>query len=346
MPAWAGKWKGGRYYLDEISRPVYFIERRQRTVKLPTHDLQTAIGMLGQFLDDPESIQPKAKTPRAGPVYITAELLAAYLASISGTVKDHRKARAKYLAAWSAVKPAIDLRTVEPDALRKALDGFTGGWDGRTEALNAFASWLVAGRRLDAWHPLVNHRGTDPKKARAAREAYSLEQLRECYARLPATAVRDVFLLRAATGMHHTEIAQLKGARLYTGPLPDDGVGVRTLAGEHVIAGVLQVRHKNGQRHRVSVDAACLAAALRLREGVPRRGSTWKAFDPLVPSNLRHTFSTLAAECGELIEFNAGGGVPRARVAQAMGHRAGSTMLVDRYEHVQIPPMLRLPLGF
>jgi hypothetical protein len=88
-----------------------------------------------------------------------------------------------------------------------------------------------------------------------------------------------------------------------------------------------------------------LAAALRLREGVPSRITVWESIKPLVPSNLRHTFVTLAGEVGTEVTFTPGG-VDRARVARAVGHRAGSTMTADRYEKIQIPPMIVLPLGF
>jgi hypothetical protein len=88
---------------------------------------------------------------------------------------------------------------------------------------------------------------------RAARQAYSLEQLRECFARLTSEPVRDLFRLRAATGMHHTEIEQLAGAGVTKAPLPDRGVAIRELDGKHEIAGVLQVMHKSRHRHRQPV---------------------------------------------------------------------------------------------
>lgn len=367
MPAWAGKWQGGRFYLDELGRKVFFIERRvngrMRSIRVPkVHDETLANGALAQFLDDPTCFD-RAVRQATGPVFLTTERINAYLASIADAVEDHRSARLKYLHAWAALK--LDLRSVDRDTLRAKLDDFEGGHRGRTEALNAFARWLVKEGTLETWRPLVNTHGTDPAKARAKREAYSLEQLRECWARLSAPvsagweappdvikqlqaqrqAVRDVFLLRAATGMHMTEIDQLAGARKVTGPLPDQGAYVRVLPKGGPIAGVLQVMHKSRHRHRQSVDAACLEAALRLRAGVPNRSSVWKAMAPLTPSNLRHTFVTLAGECGELVE-HATGGIDRARIAQAVGHRAGSTMTADRYEKLQVPAMIRLPLGF
>ena len=135
-------------------------------------------------------------------------------------------------------------------------------------------------------------RTVSPEALRGApREAYSLEQLRACYARLKSPAVRDVFLLRAATGLHHTEVQQPVECALYSGPLPDSGVGLRKLGGVHEIRGVLRVvhrkKHKKARRHRVSLDATCLAAAERLRNGVPIRTVMWEHLAPLAPPMIR-----------------------------------------------------------
>lgn len=346
MPAWAGKWQGGRFYVDELNRKVFFIERRKRVIKLETHDEALAVGELARFLADPTGYRvPEPARPRdpgqGDPVRITRERLARYLESIRDTVIDHRKARRSYLHAWAEL--GVDLRTADRAALRAMLARFDGGHRGRVEAINAFARWLVREGELETWRPLVNTR--PPKATRAEREAYDLETLAETYARLEPGPVRDLFRVRAATGMHHTEIAQLQGARLVTGPLPSKGPAVRQLPAGHEIAGVLQVRHKSGHVHRQSVDRPTLEAALRLREGVPHRIVAWEALAPLTPSNLRHTFVTLAGEVGRLVSYQ-GGGVDRGRVAQVVGHRAGSTMTADRYERIQVPPMIALPLGF
>lgn len=341
VPAWAGKWKGGRLYLDEEGRPVFFIERRGRSIKLATHDEGLALGELSRFLADPDAYVRVEDTPQAvGPVQITTERIRLYLSAIRDTVADHRAARAKYLADWS--KLGLDLRTVDRRALRVALADFEGGHRGRAEALNAFARFLVKEGDLATWNPLVNTH--EPKATRAEREAYSLEQIEETYTRITSQRIKDLFALRALTGMHHTELEQLTGARITAGPLPDKGVAIRKLPAGHEIAGVLQVLHKSGKRHRQSVDAFGLAAALRLRDSrVPSRVVVWEAVQPLVPSNLRHTFVTLAGEVGKLITYKAPG-VDRARIAQVVGHRAGSTMTADRYDKLQVPPMIQLPL--
>jgi integrase len=348
MPAWQGKWKGGRYYTDELGRPVYFIERKGRSLRLKTHDEQTAISELGRYLDDPEAYvrkpPPEASTE---PVHITKERVQLYLDHISGGVKDHRDAKKKQIHEWADLK--LDLRSVDRNALRLALASFKGGHRGRTETLNAFCRFLVREGDLPSWNPLVNTK--KPKASRAERVAYSIEQLKEAFANLTVREQRDAFRLRVSTGMHHTEIQQLEGARLCTGPLPDKGAWIRTLPEGHEIAGVLQVLHKKKdkkeRRHRVSLTADCLAAALRLQaRGVPTRSAMWKNLEPhVVPSNLRHSYVTLSEDCGRLVEYAEGGGVERSRIAQIVGHRAGSTMTADRYDKQQVPPMIVLPLG-
>jgi hypothetical protein len=353
MPQWAGKWKGGRFYIDDSGHRVFFIERRKRVVKLDTHDEQLAIAELTRFLIDPVGYEKPAAVVKRNddPVYITKERIALYLESIAGTVSDHRKARASYLADWS--KKGLDLRTVDARTLRAALGSFDGGYKGRAEALNAFARFLVRELRdLDVWRPLVNHRGPDPENARAERVAYSIDELVAAYKALTDQALKDLFHVRAATGMHHTEIAQIAGARVTSAPLPDKGVAIRTLGDEHEIRGVLQVvhrkKHRKERRHRQSVNAKTLDAVLRLQAGgVPDRMVAWKALEPIgiVPSNLRHTFVTLAGEVGELVTYTCAG-VARSRIAQAIGHRQGSAMTEDRYDKLQVPPMVKIPLPF
>lgn len=345
---WAGKWKGGRYYLRD-GKKVFVIDRRVGGVKcsltLETHDEDFAVGELARFELDPVTYKLRHDHPetveKVGPVWITDDRIKLYLRSIANTVEDHRAARKAYINAWG--KLGLNLLSVSMKQLRTALSGFDGGHRGRVEALNAFCRFLVREGDLPSWRPLRNTEKPD-ESLRAPREAYSLEQLQACFKTLKGP-VADLFRLRAATGMHHTEIQQLEGAPTTTAPLPDKGVAIRTLDGTHEIAGVLQVMHKSRRRHRQPVDAMTLAAALRLREGVPSRITVWECIKPLVPSNLRHTFATLAGEIGRLVSYTEGG-VDRARVAQALGHRAGSTMTADRYEKIQVPPMIYIPLGF
>lgn len=261
--------------------------------------------------------------------------------SIHKACQDHRAARRSYLHAWA--EKGLDLRTTDRRAWRSALADFPGGHRGRVEAINAFARFLVREGDLPTWNPLVNTREPDPENARAERMAYSLEELQETYERLTEQPMRDLFHVRVATGMHHTEIEQLAGCKIVSAPLPDRGVAIRKLDNSHEIQGVIQIRQKTKPRHRVSVDGRTLRAALRLRDGVPHRIAAWKAFDPLVPSNLRHTYTTLCGEVGVKVS-RTGRGVSLDDIAQVLGHRVGSKMTGARYDKLQIPGMIRLPL--
>jgi integrase len=350
MPAWAGKWEGGRFYLDDVGRQVYFIERQRGGVgyslKLPTHDEEKAKGLLALFDDDPVKFvkQRREKVEdRPEAVFITVDRINLYMQSIRGCVPDHKAARKKYISDWA--EKGIDLLAVDKRRLREILASWDGGHRGRCEALNAFANFLVEEGDLPSWKRFVNT--IDAKATRAPRVVYSIDQVNKTLKALGPGPIRDVIYLRAATGMHQTEIDQIQKAAIYTGPLPDSGTGIRVLEDKppHEIRGVLQVKHKNGQRHRVSLNAAALEAVLRLRKGVPSRVTEWKEAKPfgIVPSNLRHTFATLMGEIGQEVHYEKGG-VQRSVVARFMGHRAGSTMLADRYENMQIPPMAKLPL--
>lgn len=350
MSKWEGKWLGGRYYLNRHGDKVFVIEHRvhphRYVVKLSNvHDEKMAGAEYTRFLLDPVAYTRPPVSPPSPPdaVLITTERIKRYIESIRKTVIDHQKARRSYLVDWSA--KGLDLRTLGRKAFRVALASFGGGYDGRTEALNAFARFLVKEEELENWRTQENQLPSDPKAARAERVAYSLDELRSVHDQLLDQAMKDVLVVRVATGLHHTEIQQLEGCKVYSGPLPEKGAGIRKLGGAHEIQGVLQVIQKSRHRHRVSVTGATLRAALRLRERVPKRVAVWKKLEAIgvVPSNLRITFDTLASEIGVEVSYK-GAGVPRPLVAQVMGHRAGSTMGPDRYEKVQVPRMIRLPL--
>lgn len=358
MPAWAGKWKGGRFYLTE-GKPVFFIERRGRSVRLKTHDHDLAVGELARFLEDPEAFcRPPPKPEDTGAVFVTKERLMLYMDSIHERCEDYRKAKRRDLFDWAAYRDeegqAIDLRTADKRALRVALGSFagdgkdkrrTGGFKRRAESLNCFANFLVREGDLKVWSPLGITPKQKPAQTRAEREAYEPEQVRAVYRQIADQSIRDVIHLRTVVGMHDTEIQQIVGARLFKGPMPDRGVGIRTeLDKPHEIKGVLQIRQKTKPRHRISVDTPALAAALRLRAGVPSRYDTYNALVPLgiVPSNLRHTFATLRGK-GKIVHYDEGG-VSLDEVAEIMGHRIGSKMTGSRYDKLQVPPMMKVPL--
>lgn len=363
MPAsWAGTWLGGRYYLNAQGQKVFRIERRGRSVKLKTHDQKLAEGLLAVFLQDPEAFcRPPPPPVETEAVYFTQERLTLYMDSIHETVIDHRRSRRSDLFAWAEYRDEgnrpLDLRTADKRTLRVALSSFapdgkdkrrTGGFRRRAEALNAFANFLVSEGDLRNWSALAITPKQKPKETRAPREAYEPPFILKVWKAITDQTIRDVIRLRTVTGMHDTEIQQLEGCKLYTGPLPDRGVGIRTkLDAKHeVIEGVIQIRQKTKPRHRYSVDGEALKAALRLREGIPSRYDTYNALAELgmIPSNLRHTFTTLRGR-GKIIHYEEGG-VSLDEVAEILGHRIGSAMTGSRYDKLQIPPMMKLPISW
>ena len=370
MPTWAGKWEGGRYYLDDHGNKVFFIEKRYNglrySIRLRPHitEEKLALGELVNFLKDPVEYSKAPATPEGPipPVHITLELLTLYMASIQDCAKDYRSAKRSDLTAWAAYRDPlgnpIDLRTADKRALRLALASFapegtqdkrrTGGYKRRCESLNCFANWLVqeGDTPLKDWNPLRPSDKQKPAKRRAERVAYTVEEVEERWRSLTSTAVKDVLMIRACTGMHHTEIEQMAGCKLYTGSLPDSGAGIRKLKDDHEIKGVLQFRQKTKPRHRVSVNQTVLDAALRLQAGgVPNRKEMWEALDPLIPSNLRHTWVTLCGEVGEEVSY-INKGIPLDRIQAIGGHRIGSAITELSYDKLQVPPMSKLPFNW
>ena len=160
-----------------------------------------------------------------------------------------------------------------------------------------------------------------------------------------AQSVRDVFLLRALTGLHHSEVGRIaSGAKVRR---VDGGT-----AGE--IRGVVEVRHKSGHLHRVSLGAQALAAVERLQAvGVaPDRKTVAVAMNEAAdraglphmrPTELRHSFATLSEQGGRVVYPSGSGGVARGLIANALGHSSPRTT-VRFYLDVQVPPMIVPPL--
>jgi integrase len=375
MPAWAGKWRGGRYYLDDSGKRVFFIESNRkgvpRAIQLETHDEELAKAQLAQFRSNPATFLRLLKPPEPElppeAVTITPERVNLYLASISNRARDYYNAKRADLYGWATWRDSegrpLDLRTVDKKTLRVILDTFkgdgkdrrrTGGFKRRAESLNCFANFLVReGDGLKEWSPLTVMPNQRPAQTRAEQVAYSPEEIRAAWLKLEDQALKDVLHLRVATGMHYTEIQQLVGARLLTGPLPDKHpvIGSGFIRAEldnkaHEIRGVVQIRQKTKPRHRVSVNALTLEAALRLRAGAPSRFDVYNAFVAIgmVPSNLRHTYTTLRGK-GRIIHYDEGG-VSLDEVAELLGHRVGSKMTGSRYDKLQVPPMMKLPLDW
>ena len=156
--------------------------------------------------------------------------------------------------------------------------------------------------------------------------------------------VRDVLVLRAKFGMHHSEICRLSSGKGIIKPTPGQGE----------IAGTIRFTHKSTREHLLSVDAQGLAAAKRLADhGAPISDSFLRTTllhasrraglaQPLAPNELRHSFVTWATEQGREVRPKQGG-VPVETVARVVGH-SGTRTTTNFYLGVQVPVMIAIPL--
>jgi integrase len=152
--------------------------------------------------------------------------------------------------------------------------------------------------------------------------------------------MRDTFYVRAATGLHGTEVARLAS-----------GAGtVRIVNDPSGIYAVVAVRHKNGHEHLVSVDRRTYDALARLvaRGGAGGSSSVWAALRKasgetrVHAGRLRHTWATLALVAGRQVFPAAAGGLPRQVVADALGHSLATNR--RHYDGVAVPAMVVVPL--
>lgn len=355
---WTGSWKGGRYYLDAEGRPVFVIERRHRgerhVVRLATHDPELAVGELARYLQDPATYHRAARTSVADPATITAESIKDYLRSHErqkGWSATHYASNERYLTAWGNALKGRDLRDVRGRDLLRILGEWTTARPLRIAAIKHYYGWLIRTQVLDAAQnasaALVSEKGAAKKRA-GRRVGYPAAEIEAAYAHTPWQAARDVFVLQAKCGMHHTEVVRL-AAR---------GRIREVDAGE--IAAVVEYQHKSGQ-HRQSVDAQVLAALRRLqtrkrqgRVGAPAKDTCLAAAKlaaaargPKAPivyhEELRHSFVTLARERGRMVYPPGEQGLPWTEVAKAVGHRSG-LMIATHYDDSAVPPMVVVPL--
>jgi integrase len=173
---------------------------------------------------------------------------------------------------------------------------------------------------------------------------YWKKRLQEPVRMSPAQAVRDVLVLRALCGVHHTEVERI-------------AVGthkVRKVEGQGEIVGTVAFIHekKDGLEHPISLCAKAYAAAKRLQElgKAPDDATVARLMDEAAelagvprmdPSDLRHCFITWARTYGrEVRPKNAG--VSRETIARIVGHTSVSTTL--NYDGTEVPEMIALPL--
>src|SRR5260370_17771814 len=114
----------------------------------------------------------------------------------------------------------------------------------------------MVGRELLRFDESPTRRLKIPKSkvAKAGKHmGYSTAQVERFYSAIRSQDIRDVILLRAKYGMHHTEIERLV----------QDGT-VREIHDPFGIAAVISFPHKSGDEHNLSVHPLPLSALLKL----------------------------------------------------------------------------------
>lgn len=374
------KWPGGFVRLGRDGQEVFVIERglngRPWKFTLDVRTEKQALAELALFERDPNAYQTRAQHRQehgGGGFRLDGDTLAAFRTTCQAAVERGQLTASHvnhtlrpYLLAWAKALKGQELRAVSLADLRRHLDDWPTATHKRIVALKALTAWArKTGKLARKDDPTLDLEVPPATPRPVADRGFTAEQLAAFYAALrdyefapgwgddappeaPRTRVslqpvRDVFVLRALTGMHHTEIERL--AR---------GEGrIRALEGEGEIAGTLIFPHKRGGEHVVSVGAQALAAARRLQAAgeAPNRVATSRAVARVVESHpelegfamerLRHTFVTLGA--GGRVVTARGGGVPVELLGQVAGHTSTSTTR-RHYLGAHIPPLVVLPL--
>jgi integrase len=353
MARWIGKWRAGRIYEDGDGRRRHVLERkiqgRRYTIVLPAEADPEAEFAL--FRRDPAGYATRARAPEpssapAGAIVLTlgeVERFESYLRSEKHRVEAYVVGVAGYLSEWAAALAGADLRAVAVDDLSRHLDRWRTARNYRINALRTFCAYLVRRQRLK---PHENAAAlleiTKPPPARLLqRQGYTIEQVERFYAALESQRIRDYYLISAQYGLHGTEIERIARGEVEITPVGKQG-----------IAAVLRFIHKGRHDHRLSVDAAALAAVRRFVQAgkapSTKTVSYWaqraarEVGFVVHHGQLRHSVATWAQSSGRLVRLEAGG-VSLQETAELLGHRS-VMMIKDHYDNTEIPPMLVLPI--
>lgn len=362
-------------------REVFVIERRlgngvRKKIALDVRTENEALTQLALFESAPAEFRTRKQRAAdtvgsASGTCLDDVVLKLFLADADARVTKGELSRQyvdtldSYLTAWARVLGGRELRKVSLSELHTQLRQWKNQHK-RIVAIKAFTGWAREQGKLDRKDdPTLDLKVPQSNAKPIAERAYTADLIAAFYAALrnytfsgghtdgqgawkdlktvDLQPLRDVFVLRAKTGMHGTEIGRLasgKGA-------------IRVLKGEGEIAATLLFPHKRGGEHVVSIDAQTLAAALRLRQlgKAPSEMSTSRnvrrvaELDPRFAGfeleNLRHSFVTLGV--GGRVVLPKGGGVPIEMLSQIAGHTS-TTTTKRHYLGAHIPPMVALPL--
>ena len=358
MANWIGRWAGGPIAQRKDGRKVFYIERmvdhRRFLIALRVVD-EAAEGELALFNRDPRAYVKRRNNDRerSGAV-LTVDTVGDFLDHLKekGRSLKYRNGVHYYLGEWMDWFAGRPVPEVTAAQLAKALAKWGNARRNRTIVLKSFATWLRTEQHLLS-------RGEDPTLDILVPQAvpektirdkgHSLNHVEIIYRFVEEQDVRDVICLRAHTGMHESEASRIATRNARFEPVENGGE----------IAGVLVFPHKSGNHHRQSVSAQPFAAALRLAatgrpiENKRQQREIARAcehlreilghdFSCIMPGEFRHSFTTWAGTFGREIKLH-DSGVPRARVAEAIGHESSRT--TNRfYDGTRVPAMIAVPL--
>lgn len=269
------------------------------------------------------------------------------------TCKDN----VRYLRNWLRVLAGQDLRAITLPQYKAHLKKLKPKRQ-HISALRALTHWLRREGRLSSAQDAS--RDLEVPQAGARREelgtaAVAMDYFEKLYAgirsreiqkrrwgdRTDAQSVRDVLVLRALCGMHHTEVDRLaRGVR-----------EIHQVTGQGEIAGVAVFLHKKKLPHPQALNAQALAAAERLRKRgrAPTDGQVRRVLNEtadalglprMLPTQLRHCFITWSLQHGREVQPQSAG-VPLGLVRRVVGHTSEDTTII--YDG-SVPPMIALPL--
>lgn len=364
MSKWAGKWDGGRFYLDG-KRAVYVLEKMHRgqryVIALDARNEEEADEQLRAFKADPVAFKAKlwAAPSHGAGLYITAETIQEVLEhqKREGQAKDHRYATGLYLAKWAKVFAGREVSTITVPECETQLVAWKTARKLRITALKTFCTYYAAPARgkLD---PTKNPAAQlKIKKQKAAKHTsarhYEIYEIERAYAASDSQVQRDILRMEMVTGCHTTEIERFAaGAGSLREVDPETGCGE--------IAGVIWFHHKNGELHPNAVDSQTFKAAQRIRERgrIPNKfkrnefchrvakklsRELGKEIKPVLYGALRHSFITASRSKGGRIVKPLNFGVSLEDIMDAVGHR--STRTTSIYDGTEIPQMIVVPMS-
>lgn len=363
MAEWCGKWPGGRLFKQKNGGIGWFLDRsfngKRYGMKLNVSSEDEAMAEWALWKRDPLAYTERREERlriEEDRVLLTPETIDLFRNHLYSLDRERKHVEncCYYLVWWEERLRGKDLRKVTLRDLKLVLATAQTARKNRIAAYKVLASFL---REELAVLPRGDDASLDLKipAARAEKDVrekgHTAEEIQAVYANLSPWGVhasqdlqpiRDLIRVLITTGCHQTELMRIARGDCVVEELHHPE-----------IAAVVRVRHKSGQVHQQSVDAATLAAVRRLisKGSIPAgdwtRRCVAKAAEragvqPLRIGSLRHSFVTLAAQSGRMV-LPKDGGLSLTDVARAVGHASPSTTK-KFYDCSKVPAMIVLPL--